>query len=42
MQMIGVIPAMFSLLPVFLTVAIGRFNDSGGTGRAIAAGALVG
>lgn len=41
-QMIGVILAVVSLLPVFLTVSIGRFNDSGGAGKAIAAGALIG
>lgn len=41
-QTIGLISAAFSILPVFLTVTIGRFNDSGGAGKAITAGALVG
>lgn len=39
-EVIGAISAVFSLLPILLTVTIGRFNDRGGTGKVVAMGAL--
>lgn len=41
-QTIGLISATFALLPVFLTVIIGRFNDADGAGKTITAGASIG
>lgn len=38
--MIGLLSAAFSLLPVLLTVTLGRLNDRGGVGRVIFVGAL--
>ena len=39
-QFIGLLSAVFALLPVFLAVAIGRFNDRGAVARATVAGGL--
>lgn len=38
-ETIGIISAVFALLPVFLTVVIGRLNDGGALGRVIVCGA---
>jgi MFS family permease len=38
--MIGLLSAAFSLLPVLLTVTLGRMNDRGGLGKVILAGAF--
>lgn len=39
-EYIGLLSAVFSLLPVFLTVAIGRFNDRGRVAMATVSGAI--
>jgi len=41
-ETIGVISAVFALLPVFLTVTIGRLNDGGALGRVMVCGAVGG
>lgn len=38
--MIGILSAAFSLLPVLLTVTLGRMNDRGGVGKVIVVGAF--
>jgi MFS family permease len=39
-SVIGLLSAVFALLPVFLTTAVGRYNDSGASAKAMTSGAL--